>query len=107
MASLQSVRSRRQVYWRIVESRRVNGKPRPVPVAYLGNADTLLARLRAEDEIRVSSRSHGAVSALWTLAAELGVAATIDRHMRARDVVRKTNGRTRERRACLPGATTG
>lgn len=61
----------------------MNGKPRPVPVAYLGNADTLLARLRAEDEIRVSSRSHGAVGALWTLAAELGVAATIDRHLRA------------------------
>ena len=97
MASLQSVRSRRQVYWRIVESRRVNGKPRPVPVAYLGNADTLLARLRAEDEIRVSSRSHGAVSALWTLAAELGVAATIDRHMRA------SGRRTQDERA-NPGA---
>lgn len=83
MASLQPVRVRGHTYWRIVESRRVNGKPRPVPVAYLGKADALLARLRAEDEIRVRSRSHGAVAALWTLATELGVAAIIDRHLSA------------------------
>jgi transposase len=69
------------VYWRIVESRRINGKPRPVPVLYLGNADTLLARLRAEDEIRVRSKSHGAVAALWALASELGIAAAIDRRL--------------------------
>lgn len=96
MASLQSVRSRRHVYWRIVESRRVNGKPRPVPVAYLGNADTLLARLRAEDELRVSSRSHGAVGALWTLATELDVAAVVDRNLLASGRRTRQNGASPE-----------
>ena len=39
MASLQKVKVGRQSYYRIVESRRVNGKPRPVPILHLGTAD--------------------------------------------------------------------
>ena len=81
MASLQGNRVRGHTYWRIVESRRVNGRPRPVLVAYLGRADDMLQRLRSEDPIRIRSFSHGAVAALWSLAGELGVAATIDRHL--------------------------
>lgn len=83
VASLQPVHVRGHTYWRIVESRRVNGKPRPVPVAYLGRADTLLARLKAEDEIRVRSRSHGAVAAVWRLATDLGIAGIVDRLLAA------------------------
>ena len=81
MASLQARRVRGHTYWHIVESRRVNGKPRPIPIAYLGKADDLLARLQATDVVRIRSRSHGAVAALYALARELDVAGSIDRHL--------------------------
>ena len=45
MATLQKRKSRGKTYWSIVESRRVNGKPRPVILAYLGRAEDLLKRL--------------------------------------------------------------
>ena len=81
MASLQAVRSGGRTYWRIVESRRVNGKPRPVPVAYLGKANDILARLQGADSLHVRSLSHGAVAALFSLSQELDVAGIIDRHL--------------------------
>ena len=83
MASLQRVRVRGYSYWRIVESRRVNGKPRPIVVAYLGKADDLLARLKAVESLRLRSRSHGAVAAVYALARELDISGTIDRHLAA------------------------
>jgi transposase len=79
MASLQRVKVRGHAYWRIVESRRVNGKPRPIVIAYLGSADQLLARIQAQEALHVRSRSHGAVAALFALATDLDVAGTIDR----------------------------
>jgi len=82
MASLQRTRVKGHSYWRIVESRRVNGKPRPVPVAYLGRAEDILVRLQAAGEVRVRSLSHGAVAGLWGVARELKVAETIDRALR-------------------------
>jgi len=82
MASLQAHRVRGQTYWRIVESRRVNGKPRPIPIAYLGKVDDLLARLQGTEALRLQSKSHGAVAALFSLAEELDVAGTIDRCLR-------------------------
>ncbi|MDI7266653.1 MAG: transposase, partial [Myxococcota bacterium] len=71
MATLQARRVRGHTYWHIVESRRVNGKPRPVPIAYLGKADALLARLSAAEALRLRSRSHGDVAALWAMAEEI------------------------------------
>jgi transposase len=81
MASLQRFRVRGHSYWRIVQSRRVNGKPGIKVVAYLGKADDLLARLRAAETLSIRSLSHGAVAALFALARELDVAGTIDRHL--------------------------
>lgn len=81
MASLQAVRAHGRTYWRIVESRRVNGKPRPVPIAYLGRSADILARLLATEPLRVRSLSHGAVAALWALSNELDIAGVIDRHL--------------------------
>src|SRR3989338_7824488 len=81
MASLQRVRVRGYSYWRIVESRRINGKPRLFLIAHLGKADDLLARLQARESLRLKSRSHGAVAAVYAFAKELDVAGTIDRHM--------------------------
>jgi transposase len=83
MASIQRVRVRGYSYWRIVESRRVNGKPRVFVIAHLGKADDLLLRLRAAEHLRLRSRSHGATTAVYALARELDVAGTIDRHLAA------------------------
>lgn len=84
MASLQPVRVNRRTYWRIVESRRVNGKPRPIPVLHLGTADALLDRLlRAPGgRIRLRSFQHGDVAALKAVADRLDVVSIIDRHVR-------------------------
>lgn len=81
MASLQSVRAHGRTYWRIVESRRVNGKPRPLPIAYLGRTSDLLARLQGTEALRVRSSSHGAVAALYSLSRELDLAGFIDRQL--------------------------
>jgi transposase len=78
VASIQARRSRGHTYWHIVESKRINGKPRAVPVFYLGKADALLARLKGEDALRISSASHGAVAAIWSQAQDLGLAEVID-----------------------------
>ena len=79
MASLQRVRVKGHTYWRIVESRRVDGNPRPIPILYLGKADDLLARLRAADTLSIRSLAHGHVAALYALAGELDLAGSIDR----------------------------
>lgn len=81
MASLQARRVRGHTYWHIVESRRVNGKPRPVPIAYLGKADDLLRRLQASDTLQLRSQAHGAVAALWEQARQIDLAAIIDREL--------------------------
>ena len=81
MPSLQPVKRKGHTYWRIVSCRRVNGKPTPYVVAYLGKADDILERLGGADEARLRSWSHGAVAALHGLAGELRVAEIIDGHL--------------------------
>jgi transposase len=81
MASLQRVVVKGHSYWRIVESRRVDGKPRPFVVAHLGKATDLLTRLRATEAVRIRSHAHGAVAALYDIATQLDVVGTIDRHL--------------------------
>ena len=74
MASLQQKTCRGHKYWVIVESRRVNGKPRPIVLAHLGKAEELLRRLQQMDgHGPIKSYSHGAVAALLRLAAELDI----------------------------------
>ncbi len=86
MASLQKVQVRGYTYWRIVESRRINGKPRAVPILHLGTADALLERLRSAPAgpLTVRSFQHGDVAALTAVAERLGVVKLIDRHLRQR-----------------------
>jgi transposase len=81
MATLQKRVSRGHAYWSIVESRRVNGKPRPVILEYLGRAETLLQRLRENEPQRVRSYSHGAVAIMLDIAEQLGVVETINNHI--------------------------
>lgn len=81
MATIQAKTSRGHKYWYIVESRRVNGKPRPIVLAYLGKADDLLVRLQGmTDQFKVKSFSHGGVAALIEIARELRVVEIINKH---------------------------
>ena len=81
MATLQKRKSRGHTYWSIVESRRVNGKPRPVILEYLGRPEDLLRRLQEGVPKKVKSYSHGAVSMLLHVAEELQVVETINKHL--------------------------
>jgi len=82
MASLQKVRAQGRTYWRIVESRRIKGKPRALPILPLSTADALLNRLLASPagSFTVQSFQHGDVAALKAVADRLEVVTTIDRH---------------------------
>lgn len=81
MASIQAKTSRGQKYYYIVESKRVNGKPRPVVLEYLGKPETLLKRLRTESTIRIRSYPHGHVATLLAIAEQLKVVETINAHV--------------------------
>jgi len=83
VASLQKHKVAGHTYWRIVESRRVDGKPRPVPIMQLGTADALLDRLlhAPAGRLRLRSFRHGDVAALLAAAQRLDVVAIINRHV--------------------------
>jgi len=84
MATIQSKKSRGHKYWYIVESRRVNGKPRPIVLAYLGKADDLLKRLQGlTSGMRLKSYSHGTVAALLNVAGKLDVCSIINQHIKS------------------------
>jgi len=68
-------------YWRIVQSKRVNGKPRPIVLAHLGRVENILARWQGTEALKLLSRAHGAVAALYKLADKLDVVGTIDRQL--------------------------
>jgi len=69
MASLQRRKVNGYYYWYIVESRRINGKPRPVTIAYLGSVEKILGMVKNGVTVtNVKSYSHGAVHALWNIA---------------------------------------
>jgi len=82
MATIQSKMSRGHKYWYIVESKRVNGKPRPIVIEYLGKADGLLRRLRSvTDGVRLKSYSHGAVAVMLKIASELDIVTIINKYI--------------------------
>ena len=89
MASIQRRLIHGRPYYYLVESRRVNGKPRPIVVKYLGRADTLLARLEQAERhttpVQAEVIEFGAVTALWNLAGRVDLVGTIDRHVPKRD----------------------
>ncbi len=89
MATIQAKVSRGCKYWYIVESKRVNGKPRPVVLMYLGKPADLLRRLQhGPDAFRIKSFSHGAVAALLSVARQLDVPSVINKYVKSgRDYV--------------------
>ena len=82
MATIQSKNTRGYKYWYIVESRRINGKPRPVVLAYLGTAANLLKRLNEKSErCAVKSYSHGEVAALLKIAHKIDIAEILNKYI--------------------------
>ena len=80
MATIRKKGSRGHVYWQIVESRRVGGKPRPIVLEHLGSAEKLLQRLREAPGVPTKAKviQFGALTALWEIAQELDVVGIID-----------------------------
>jgi len=103
MATIQARASRGNKYWYIVESRRVNGKPRPIMLAYLGKANDLLKRLQGMiDRVKLKSYSHGAIAALLKTAQELDVCNVINKHIESK---RKNTSKNPIRNNLTAGAT--
>ncbi len=81
MASIQSRMCRGYKYWYIVESKRINGKPRPVVIECLGPTKKLLDRLQNKSKkCKIKSFSHGSMAALLTLSKKLDIVSIINKH---------------------------
>ena len=81
MASIVGKKRGGATYYYLVESARVDGKPRIVSQQYLGTADELAAAMRGgglglPDKTR--HKEFGAVAAAWGMLEDLGVATVID-----------------------------
>src|SRR5664279_5710553 len=81
MASIIGKRQGNQTYYYLVESARVDGKPRIVSQQYLGSSVEVMARLAgssAGEPVRTQHKSFGDVAAVWSVLERLDVAAVID-----------------------------
>ncbi len=99
MASIVGKKRGKATYYYLVESARVDGKPRIISQEYLGTADELAAAMRGgglglPDKTR--HKEFGAVAAAWGMLDDLGVAAIIDA---------RRPGRPRPGSRCPPGPT--
>ena len=76
MPSLVAKKKGKKLYYYVVESARVDGKPRIVHQAYLGTAEKLAEMVRdrtAPVPLSASMREFGLPAALWSAAVETGV----------------------------------
>ncbi|MDO8659615.1 MAG: IS1634 family transposase [Candidatus Parcubacteria bacterium] len=83
MASLQRIKVRGTYYYSIVECRRINGKPTPVNIAYLGNIENILNVFNNKNStagnVSYKSYSYGAVFALWKIAQKHHITKFLDK----------------------------
>ncbi|MBI3454648.1 MAG: IS1634 family transposase [Candidatus Rokubacteria bacterium] len=99
MPSLIAKTVRGRKYWQLVESRRVQGRPRSFVLMHLGRPEALLARLQADAAgTRLRSVTHGAVAALWARAQALDLAGLIDAQL-----TRDPRGHLPRRAGLTPG----
>ena len=81
MPSIVGKRRGKQTYYYLVESARVDGKPRIVSQEYLGTAEEVMARLQGEGSglpDRTQHKRFGDVAAVWGMLEQLGVAQIVD-----------------------------
>lgn len=81
MASIVGKKQGDKTYYYLVESARVNGKPRIVSQRYLGSAEEIATRLSDSgpgEPDRTQHRGFGDLAAVWGVLERLGVAQIID-----------------------------
>jgi transposase len=82
MPSIVGKRRGGQTYYYLVESARVDGKPRIVSQQYLGTAEEVTAKLSGEpagQPVRSQHKQFGDLAAVWSVIERVGVAEIIDR----------------------------
>jgi transposase len=81
MPSIVGKRHGNQTYYYLVESARVDGKPRIVSQQYLGSAEEVLAKLAGEaagQPVRCQHKRFGDVAAVWSILDGLDVVGLVD-----------------------------
>jgi transposase len=81
MPSIVGKRRGNQTYYYLVESARVDGKPRIVSQQYLGSADEVMAKLtdqQAGTPVRTQHKGFGGLAAVWSVLERLQVAGIVD-----------------------------
>ncbi|HZJ07165.1 MAG TPA: IS1634 family transposase [Nocardioidaceae bacterium] len=81
MASIVGKKQGGQTYYYLVESARVNGKPRIVSQQYLGSAAEVSAKLAgvpAGEPVRTQHKKFGDLAAVWSMIERLDVPGVID-----------------------------
>lgn len=81
MPSIVGKRRGKHTYYYLVESARVDGKPRIVSQEYLGTAEEVMAKLAgggAGEPVRSQHKRFGDLAAVWAMLQRLGVAEVID-----------------------------
>ena len=82
MSSIIGKRRGKHTYYYLVESARVDGKPRIVSQEYLGTADEVMARLDGTgpgDPDRTQHKRFGDIAAVWGMIEDLDIIGIIDR----------------------------
>ena len=81
MPSIVGKRRGNQTYYYLVESARVDGKPRIVSQQYLGSADEVMAKLtdrQAGAPVRTQHKGFGDLAAVWSVLERLRVVDIVD-----------------------------
>ena len=81
MASIVGKRQGGQTYYYLVESARVEGKPRIVSQQYLGSAEEVAAKLAGAspgEPVRTQHKGFGDLAAVWSMLERLDVAGAVD-----------------------------
>lgn len=89
MASIIKKKKKNQYYYYIVESQRVNGKPRIVWQKYLGKVEDIAKAMDEPEQLATPKHARvfdfGAVAALYDIAQKLKLVETIDNHVPKRE----------------------
>ncbi|HEX6077436.1 MAG TPA: IS1634 family transposase [Micromonosporaceae bacterium] len=81
MPSIVGKRQGKQTYYYLVESARVQGKPRIVSQQYLGSAEEVMAKLAGQgsgEPVRTQHKTFGDLAAVWSVLERLDVAGVVD-----------------------------
>nr|WP_279579344.1 hypothetical protein [Fodinicola feengrottensis] len=81
MPSIVGKRQAGKTYYYLVESARVQGKPRIVSQQYLGSAEEVVAKLTdaaAGEPVRSEHKAFGDLAAVWSMLERLDVVGTVD-----------------------------